>query len=602
MKVALLLSLLLLQQAPTPLFRANINFVELDVSVLDEDRRPVLGLTAADFTVLEDGVMQKVETFEAVVLPDATPQPAPWWGEVPADVATNDTRAGGVFVIVLDVHDAALLYRTKDIARSLIDRLGPGDQMAVSSLGFSGTSQEFTDDEARLRQAVDRFQPLSIGMDQTCTAVDVLTDIARLLEPFSGRRKTMFLLSEQVPAFGPPSDPCFHPMLAFFAAAQRAHVNVYTINPRGLTGWADATNETEADASAAHLGLRNQVAGERTLAENTGGTAITQTNLFDENISRAWIENRAYYLIGYHSTNASTEARLRKLDVRVARDGVTVRTRSGYVPRTAPEPAATADTPPIVAALTTATAAALPATGLPLEATVMPYRTAEGMRLAIVTSVRAGGSATSVQVRATRVDRFGEIKETTERRVALPRDTGAHGTRVVLVLPARPGRQQVRVAAATDDGAAGSAFVDIEVPDARRDRLSMSGVAIHVRADGPALALADLEAVWPFTPTTRRVFRQDEHVTAAVRVYARRIDAPIDVVCDVQSAAGLVRAGNVRLEATRAMSPEGGVVSCAVPLAGLEPGPAYLLVRAEAGGRAVERRVRFLVERASKRP
>ena len=46
------------QQLPPvqpPTFRTGVDAVQLDVSVLDKDRRPVRGLTAADFTVLEDG-------------------------------------------------------------------------------------------------------------------------------------------------------------------------------------------------------------------------------------------------------------------------------------------------------------------------------------------------------------------------------------------------------------------------------------------------------------------------------------------------------------------------------------------------------------------
>jgi hypothetical protein len=45
-------------QSPTqsaPTFRAGIDLVQLDVSVMDRDRQPVRGLTARDFQVLEDG-------------------------------------------------------------------------------------------------------------------------------------------------------------------------------------------------------------------------------------------------------------------------------------------------------------------------------------------------------------------------------------------------------------------------------------------------------------------------------------------------------------------------------------------------------------------
>ena len=42
-------------QAPQATFRTGIDVTTLDVSVLDKDRRPVRGLTAANFTVLERG-------------------------------------------------------------------------------------------------------------------------------------------------------------------------------------------------------------------------------------------------------------------------------------------------------------------------------------------------------------------------------------------------------------------------------------------------------------------------------------------------------------------------------------------------------------------
>ena len=35
----------------SPTFRAGVDVVQLDVSVLDKNRRPVRGLTAADFTL-----------------------------------------------------------------------------------------------------------------------------------------------------------------------------------------------------------------------------------------------------------------------------------------------------------------------------------------------------------------------------------------------------------------------------------------------------------------------------------------------------------------------------------------------------------------------
>lgn len=64
------------QQSPTPqtTFRGGVDLVQLDVSVLDRDRRPVQGLTPGDFIVRIDGRQLPVVAFKAVDLP---PMPAP---------------------------------------------------------------------------------------------------------------------------------------------------------------------------------------------------------------------------------------------------------------------------------------------------------------------------------------------------------------------------------------------------------------------------------------------------------------------------------------------------------------------------------------------
>jgi hypothetical protein len=42
-------------QTQKPTFRARTDLLTIDVTVLDKDRRPVTGLTADDFILLEDG-------------------------------------------------------------------------------------------------------------------------------------------------------------------------------------------------------------------------------------------------------------------------------------------------------------------------------------------------------------------------------------------------------------------------------------------------------------------------------------------------------------------------------------------------------------------
>src|SRR5262245_55247772 len=93
------------QSGPKPVFRSAIDLVHLDVSVLDKNRHPVRGLTAADFTITEDDRAQDIVAFSAVDVPVNPPAPVAWSGRVPADVQSNEGAAdpeGRLFVLLLD--------------------------------------------------------------------------------------------------------------------------------------------------------------------------------------------------------------------------------------------------------------------------------------------------------------------------------------------------------------------------------------------------------------------------------------------------------------------------------------------------------------------
>src|SRR5690349_11895626 len=85
-------------------FRATTDLVQVDVSVLDGDRRPVRGLSAADFTVFEDGKPRPIAAFIPVDLAPRAPAAAgaaSWLRDVAPDAVDNSVRPEGRLVIIM---------------------------------------------------------------------------------------------------------------------------------------------------------------------------------------------------------------------------------------------------------------------------------------------------------------------------------------------------------------------------------------------------------------------------------------------------------------------------------------------------------------------
>jgi VWFA-related protein len=117
-----------------PVFRTEANFVRVD-AYPTKDGRPLQGLTADDFEVLEDGKPQKIVTFEHVRIVGGTPPDA---RIEPNSVREAERMAGNprnrVFVLFLDVAHVEVSgsHHIKEPLIRLMSRLmGPDDLVAV---------------------------------------------------------------------------------------------------------------------------------------------------------------------------------------------------------------------------------------------------------------------------------------------------------------------------------------------------------------------------------------------------------------------------------------------------------------------------------------
>ena len=139
------------QQPPTPepqppVFRTEANYVRVD-AFPTKDGRPVHGLTAKDFEILEDGVPQNIASFEHVVIEVGTPPEA---RVEPNSVREGERMAANprnrVFVVFLDVPHVQVpsSHAIKEPLIALLGRtMGPDDLVAVMTPSMSPTQLTF---------------------------------------------------------------------------------------------------------------------------------------------------------------------------------------------------------------------------------------------------------------------------------------------------------------------------------------------------------------------------------------------------------------------------------------------------------------------------
>ena len=556
---------------PVPLFRSGVNVVTVDVSVLDKERRPVRGLTAADFTILENGTPQPVTGFSAIDLPDTdAPQPV-WARESRRDVVRNDEFADRrTVILVLD--DATPMPagdgpRVIDAAEQVIARLGPEDLAAVVYTLEKAKGQELTRDRARLVAAAGRFlgKPTSTRIDREGraaetafsaydptammaygSAIETLLSVAEAAAGLPQRRKAMVFISVGAPIAmdnlapriiaGDHSDSAAQnwalrqSLLAMFAAAQRANMTIYSIDPGGLR-----TNVPTLNDNRDYL---------KAVSSNTGGFAITDDNDPGPGIAQVFRENSSYHLLGYQNPDPTSMGGYRRIEVRVSRPGITVRAREGYFEPTLKKNETnekggkkqSVQAPPTL--LGAALDGPVPKTDVPMQVTAAAFPVAKQRdgadakrreaAVAIVVGIRMPAPVgptpatddLDVQVNAfdTSWKKQGAAR-VTGRVTRQPGHTGATGFEAILRLDLKPGRYQLRVAAESSLlRKSGSVFADVDVPDFTKDGVTMSGLAMSVTPGAPSAPKDGLRELLPATPTSERLFAGSDKVCAMLRV------------------------------------------------------------------------------------
>jgi VWFA-related protein len=582
-------------QQPPLTFRAEVNYVEVDARVLDQQGKFIGDLKGEDFELFEDGKPQKVTAFSLVNIPvERVQRPLFASRPVEPDVRNNLQAADGrIYLLVLDdLHTNALRsQRTKAAAKQFIERyIGANDLAAVIHTGGrTDANQDFTNNQRLLLQAVDRFMGRKLRSStmnkiddynrragtalesdpaqdlddkergfQARAALDTVRNLSQYLGNIRGRRKAIVMFSEGI-------DYNIHDFMSsvtteassvmdatrdMIAAATRANVAIYGVDPRGLGATFDNVADVQSFPDDTSLGLNqsalfNEVRlaqdSLRTMSDETGGFAVVNRNDFDTAFQRIVDDNSSYYMLGYYSSNERRDGRFRRIEVRLKnRPGMVVRARKGYVaPRgRAPETKAAAKDGPSIE-LKEALESPLPLPELPLAVTATVFKGPAAKGSVVISTFIHGGSLpfteekgmfkNDLEAVGIATDDKGKSFTTDRNTVTLNMkpDTAkrvkATGFRIIQSLDLAPGRYLLRVAVKEGNTRkAGMVTYDLEVPEFTKAPLTMSDIALTSGLSGAAPTIRPkdpLEKLLPGPLTTYREFPTVDELALFTEVY-----------------------------------------------------------------------------------
>jgi VWFA-related protein len=547
------------QQTPIPpTFRTGIDLVQVDVTVLDKDRHPVLGLQAEDFVVREDGQVRPITAFSPVTLPPQPSKPlAGWMREVSPDVVTNQTTKDGRLVVIMFDHTIGNdeIPDARRIAQAAVEQLRPGDMAAVLySTVTMGSPQNFTADRSLLRRAID--QPfLGIGSDRggirsecrcDVCSLEVMTNVADSVREVARRRKILLYIGNNVPVNQPALDrgdlACFAEIKEardkLLRAAGAANLTIHTFDSTLLQSGGYSASQsggipdvTDASGRSRTLIRQNDLAF---FPGETGGRAIKNTNAPWEPIPQIFSETDSYYVLGFVPTPRNGPDRYHAISVEVNRASVKVYPRKGYY--TQPPDAQSIRLPNGVSPpLAVAVSNPLPDTQIPMSVTAAAFATPGAPRATVAVLARAQepvvpGRAAHVNALAQAYDREGAVLATHKQTVAIrPSPTGqpVFQYEVPSRLALKPGRHEIRVAVEDpEQHLTGSVYTYVEVPDFEKEPLTLSGIVLGTRSAASSSPFVDL---FPLEPTAKRQFSTTERVAAFARVYQSVSDPSVVV-------------------------------------------------------------------------
>ncbi len=648
------------QEVPPGGFTLKVQSDIVLTNVVVRDKKTgavVKGLTASDFTIFENGKPQRIASFDYQNV-DQT-----------ATLQEKDTISGKASIADLLNHNFAaapeslkdhrlivMFFDLSSMQPEDIDRavegaqdyvnkkMQPADLVALVSMDTGLTmDQDFTSDKAALLRGLAKYTGTegtgfangneggssggTANNGASFTADDseynalntdrelyAIRSIAKSLGRVD-QRKSLLYFSGGLTRQGIENQASIR---AATNEAVKANMAIYSVDSRGLqtlsavgdasTGSLRGTAAFSGGAAQSQLdanfGSQEVLA---TLSSDTGGKAFFDSNDFAPAFQQVQHDTEAYYILGFHSTNAARDGTFRHLTVKLNRSDVKLEYRPGYY---APADFRHQKTEDREQALQEQMRSDLPATDVSVYLQALYFRLGDN-RFFIPVSLIVPGSQIHVVKNGDRdkanIDVLGQVKDAEGIIVGNVRDT------VKLALNASQQVQQKNIQYSTEftlapgkyhlkfvmrenqTGAMGSFETDLQVPDLKKSPLKLSSIVLSSQRIPSTAKKGEDPLVRDgveWIPNVAHVFRQDQHLYFLYEVYdparqkgaaeptsspglTRRVRGAVRVLTSIEFLSGGVKVYETPLvEAGAVNTPSRDAVAFQfdVPLSQLKPG------------------------------
>ncbi len=278
-----------------PIFRSGVDLIEVDVSVVDGDSRPITDLQASDFSVSVDGEPRQVVQAQFVLLrPENHVAPSP--AEVEDVFYTSNADAARGRLIVIAVDEESILFgegrHVMHAAASFVDSLSPADRVALVAVPQPGAYIDFTSDHGYVSRTIDGLS----GLGRRATG-DLNMNIG-LFEAYQIVEHNDFRTQQSVndrvcPGSAGPLDQAFNPGADVFVAFERIGCE-----QRVLTESRQIVRESRRQADNMRRGLEDilkalgDLEGPKAVLWISGGHVLDGAGLTLRTIENLAVESR----------------------------------------------------------------------------------------------------------------------------------------------------------------------------------------------------------------------------------------------------------------------------------------------------------------------